>query len=199
MQYINGAVPDVTRAERFAIAKHGAQTYNDETPYGVHLQDVVNVAIKFGLRNEAFLCACWLHDSIEDTTVSYSDIRSRFGQEVAELVFAVTNELGRDREERNKKTYPKIQANPWALLLKLCDRIANVEFGRVNNGKWRKYAEEFDGFAEALYVPGEKESTSERLWWYLAMLLECRTDLEKVAEAKRRGAQTAPPKEEVPK
>lgn len=46
---------------------------------------------------------------------------------MAEIVFCVTNEQGRNRKERIKRTYPKIRNNRWAQFVKLCDRIANVE------------------------------------------------------------------------
>jgi (p)ppGpp synthase/HD superfamily hydrolase len=112
----------VTRAKYYAELAHSGQTYNDEVPYSVHLGQVVDVLRRFGVSDDDIYCAAWLHDSIEDTRVSYNDIRDRFGEKVAELVFAVTNERGRNRKERNEKTYPKIfAAGENALVLKSMD------------------------------------------------------------------------------
>ena len=64
---------------------------------------------RFGLgADQTMTSAGYLHDTIEDTDTSYRDLFDRFGEEVAELVYAVTSELGRNRAERNRKTCAKI-------------------------------------------------------------------------------------------
>jgi (p)ppGpp synthase/HD superfamily hydrolase len=90
--------------------------------------------------------ACALHDTLEDTSLSYNDIQKAFGKEVAEIVFCVTDELGRNREERKEKTYPKIQSNWKATVVKICDRIANIEQSRSYNQKL------FDMYKKELYI-----------------------------------------------
>lgn len=173
--------PNRHRAKKYAAVIHGAQTYNDEIPYTDHLDAVVDVLGRFGVHDEVMTSAAYLHDSIEDTRTSYSDIRKRFGTEVAELVYAVTSELGRNRKERNAKTYPKIAANLNVIALKLADRIANVEYGLANGGKFLMYAEEFPAFREALTGPGAAEMNggfgerTKRMWEHLSRLL--RVDL----------------------
>lgn len=175
--------PDPVRARRYAELRHAGQTYADEAPYSVHLEAVVGVLGRFGYFDNVIVCAAWLHDAIEDTGTSYNDVRDRFGEEVAELVYAVTSELGRNRKERNAKTYPKlIGAGQLALTLKLADRIANVEYGMANGGKNDMYAKEFSGFEEALrYLPAEpgpclcdacvRHPILEPMWNYLANLI----------------------------
>lgn len=163
------AKPDTTKAKYFAEIAHSGQIYNDEVPYTVHLQNVVGVLERFGLTDPVMICAGWLHDTIEDTTKSYNDIKDRFGVEVAELVFAVSSELGRNRKERNEKTYPKIRANPQAVLLKLADRIANIEYGLANGGKTVMYTQEFPEFYKALCV--ENSQTEITMWNHLKRLL----------------------------
>lgn len=168
---------DITKAKNFAQVAHGAQVYNDEVPYTVHLENVIRVLERFGVTDSEMLCAGWLHDVIEDTTKSYNDIKSRFGEEVAELVYAVTSELGRNRKERNAKTYPKIKAHPRATILKLADRIANVEYGQANGGKTEMYRAEFDEFYQALYVERPlagctDNAVESRMWKTLKQLLK---------------------------
>ncbi len=176
--------PDTIRAQRFAELRHAGQTYADEAPYSVHLANVVAVLARFGITDAVSVCSAWLHDTIEDTGTSYNDIKVRFGPEVAERVFAVTSELGRNRSERNTKTYPKIvQAGLEAIRLKLADRIANVEYGMATGGKQDMYAKEFRGFQNALrYLwpyglvneDGDKtvaHAELEPMWQYLDKLL----------------------------
>lgn len=170
--------PIVDRAENFAQVAHAGQTYDEETPYIVHLREVVRVLKSFGVHEPTMICAAFLHDVIEDTSKSYKDVQSRFGLEVAELVYSVTNELGRNRSERAAKTYPKILACPNALVLKLADRIANVQHGAVTGGKTDMYLEEFESFATALWRPRPNihglsvtDSIEQTMWNYLARIL----------------------------
>lgn len=140
----------VKNAEMLARHWHREQTY-DLFPYAKHLQDVVATLKAFCITTPDLECAGWCHDALEDRGISYSDIKSVLGQNVAEIVYAVTDELGRNRKEKKAKTYPKIIANPSALLVKLADRIANVEHGlRFGGGKVQMYAKEQSDFEHAL-------------------------------------------------
>lgn len=73
----------------------------------------------------AILC----HDVIEDTRETRNDVAKQTNSIVAELVYAVTNEKGRTRKERaNNKYYRGIRNTKYATFIKLCDRLANVEY-----------------------------------------------------------------------
>ena len=73
--------------------------------------------------------ACWGHDLIEDTRVSYNDCVKALGEIPASIIYAVSNEKGKNRKERaNDKYYAGIRETPGALFVKLCDRIANVQY-----------------------------------------------------------------------
>jgi (p)ppGpp synthase/HD superfamily hydrolase len=71
--------------------------------------------------------AGWLHDVLEDTATSKTELVRNFGEEIADIVYRVTDEPGADRTERKRKTYRKIRGHYNATTVKLCDRIANVE------------------------------------------------------------------------
>ncbi len=135
----------------FAIRNHGLQEY-DGFPYHKHLKDVDNVGKMFTDDNELRM-GLWLHDILEDTHVSYSDIEKLFGKRVAEMVFCVTDELGRNRDERKGRTYPKIRSNSDAIFIKLADRIANTENCiAVGHGMMKRYTREYAEFKKALFV-----------------------------------------------
>jgi len=117
----------VTRARAFAVEAHGPQLYSG-VPYVHHLDMVRRVLLRFKAdATPEFQAAALLHDVIEDTPRNYSDVERAFGAQVAELVYLLTDELGRNRHERHAKTYPKIKGHYMATTLKLADRIANVE------------------------------------------------------------------------
>jgi len=141
-----------TKAKEFALKAHQGQSYGTRD-YSFHLEAVVSVAKQFNL-NESIIAACWLHDTIEDCNISFQDIKSVCGEKVAELVFCVTDELGRNRKERKEKTYPKILANQDALCVKLCDRISNLQqsISDKNTGLLSMYLKEHPEFREKLFT-----------------------------------------------
>ena len=109
----------------FASKYHKSQLYGSK-PYMYHLKKVSDVALDFNYTDESILMSCLLHDIIEDTEITYEDVKENFGEEVAEIVYCVTDELGRNRKERKSKTYKKIRNNPKSIVVKLCDRISNI-------------------------------------------------------------------------
>jgi (p)ppGpp synthase/HD superfamily hydrolase len=80
--------------------------------------------------------AVWGHDLIEDTRVSYNDVKTELGQESADIIYAVTNDKGKNRKERaGNKYYEGIRNTPGAVFVKLCDRIANVQYGKMTKSR----------------------------------------------------------------
>jgi len=146
------------KAKEFAIAKHSTQKYGDR-PYSYHLAQVSQVLSEFGyLGDEAIAAAGWLHDTLEDTETTYTELVSEFGQEISDIVFAVTSEPGENRVDRFRKTALKIQPNKKALIVKLADRIANTEASLQSNPKlYKMYFKEFPLFKELLYNPQDVE------------------------------------------
>lgn len=152
---------NLQRAGLVAARIHHGQLY-DIYPYMKHIMDVVHIANSLGY-DEAVQVACYLHDSMEDGSLSYNDIQTHFGREVAEIVFAVTDELARNRKERKEKTYPKIKALEKAVCVKLCDRIANAQNSKEYNAKlFEMYRKEHAEFSARLYDPAHIEAS--RAW-----------------------------------
>lgn len=140
----------VKEAAYFAISAHGNQTY-DGYPYYYHLEEVVDILREFGYTDDKYIISGYLHDTLEDTAMSYNDIKKRFGVEIAEIVYAVTDELGRNRKDRKEKTYPKIKANKDAIIVKLADRIYNMRNSFLKGHKMSDlYLKEYNGFRSAL-------------------------------------------------
>jgi (p)ppGpp synthase/HD superfamily hydrolase len=125
--------------------------------YMYHLENVARIASEFIYLNppdqhENILAACWLHDSIEDHRQTYNDILHITNREVAEIVFALTNNKGRTRKERaDRFYYHGIRAIPGAVFVKLCDRVANVLYSkRTNSEMFHKYKHEHSLFIDEL-------------------------------------------------
>lgn len=150
-------------ARLVAVRAHGLQPYDEIFPYEKHLDDVVDVLKRFGFSGK-YIVAGYLHDTIEDGSLSYNKIKRYFGLEVAEIVYCVTDEIGRNREEKKAKTLPKIAGNLDAIVVKLADRIANIEHG----GKVDMYQKEYKHFRNILY---KNDPSHEDMWKHLDGLL----------------------------
>jgi len=142
----------VQKALEYAERQHRITNHKyDGKPYTVHLEMVFYTGIKFIQLapkdwHETLLAACWLHDVIEDCRITYNDLVGDFNPTVANLVYAVTNEKGKNRAERANDTYYEgITRESNAVFVKLCDRIANVEYSkdsRRNSNMFAKYEKE---------------------------------------------------------
>lgn len=146
-------------AKNFALNCHQSTNhFYDGYPYEFHLNMVVETAKKFinivpEKNREMVLAACWIHDTIEDTRVTYNDVKHALGEELAEIAFALTNEKGKTRKERaNEKYYQGIRDTPFASFVKICDRIANAEYSRTQESSMANaYKKEFEQFEHSLY------------------------------------------------
>ena len=100
----------------------------------------------------ACLRATWGHDLIEDCRISFNDACKHLGLEVAEIIYAVSNEKGKTRGERaNPRYYEGIVETPGAVFVKLADRIANVQYGKMTKSSmFDKYKAENDHFIESI-------------------------------------------------
>ncbi|MGE0633280.1 MAG: HD domain-containing protein [Pseudobdellovibrionaceae bacterium] len=156
----------VQKAREFAIRAHGNQKYGKD-PYKVHLEQVVEVMNRFQYGGDPELVACaWLHDVVEDTEVSLEQVEALFGARVKDIVCRLTDEPGSTRRDRKLKTYPKVKGHRDATIIKLCDRIANIEASFYLLEKFMMYRSEYPEFRENLYVSG----MAEGLWSYLEYL-----------------------------
>lgn len=98
------------------------------------------------------VASCWLHDVIEDCRVNYNDLKAEFDANVADIVYNVTNELGKNRAERAEKTYPKIASDKRSLFVKCCDRLANMQHSAENGTMRSAYIKEHEDFMTKLKV-----------------------------------------------
>lgn len=163
----------VAKAERYATAHHAGQLYDQragiDLPYTFHLSHAIDVAFRFRVTHDTLVAAVWLHDVLEDTDAEYLDLVDTFGYEVARLVDAVTDMQGANRKERQRRTYPRIRNCTGATVVKLCDRIANVEhsatWGSPQLGMYRR---EHLAFRDALH----REGQFEEMWTYLDQLIK---------------------------
>jgi guanosine-3',5'-bis(diphosphate) 3'-pyrophosphohydrolase len=134
---LTGRVPaeDLRRlGEAFAFAKacHGDQVRPTGEPYERHLLEAAEVLAEgAGVLDGDVLTAALLHDVVEDTACTLDQVRDRFGPHVAELVDWVTRSdppAGGDRAAARSAYLRRLaSAPPEAVLVKLADRLSNVQ------------------------------------------------------------------------
>lgn len=160
---------DLDKTINWAKDLHSNQKYG-EHPYTLHLQMVVNVGLRYidltKIDKSSIISMLWLHDSLEDCNITYNDLVNNTNNLVADIVYNVTNELGKNRQERNFRTYIKIRSNPISVFVKLCDRIANTLHSISIGNKYDVYKEEYSTFKKSLYKDGEYDE----MWKELDML-----------------------------
>jgi hypothetical protein len=151
---------------------HGNQMYGPFS-YPYHLGACEKVALRFGFRSYIIRKGIWLHDVIEDVkhSVSYLVLAGLDPRSV-QMAWACSDGEGTTREERKASIWEKIRNTPGAKIVKLCDRIANVEFSSSGLGdpeKFATYRREYAEFQRQLRDRTELEL--EPLWLHLDSLL----------------------------
>jgi len=126
---------DVSRiraAFDFARESHGTQMRKDGTEYITHPLASAEIIAEIGLDEDS-LCAALLHDCIEDTDVTFEDIKKKFGEDVAKIVDGVTK-LSRvqytSKEEEQmdnlRKMLIAMAQDIRVILIKIADRLHNM-------------------------------------------------------------------------
>src|SRR5687768_3859242 len=122
----------IERAYKFAEWSHREQMRKSGDPYFSHPASVAGIITDLKL-DTASVCAGLLHDVVEDTLATITDIERDFGQEVAFLVDGVTKlskinfASKEDRQAENfRKMLVAMARDIRVLLVKLCDRLDNM-------------------------------------------------------------------------
>ena len=121
----------VYKAIKFAEKKHEGQVRKKSgAPYITHpiMTSYILTRFKRSSHFEELVCAALLHDTLEDTDTNFIEIAKEFTPLVASLVLELTSDDGEierlGKNEYFKKKLPGL--SNYGLLLKLCDRLANV-------------------------------------------------------------------------
>jgi (p)ppGpp synthase/HD superfamily hydrolase len=99
-----------------------------QEPYITHLIEVANLVAEATAGADAnLIAAALLHDAIEDAQITREEIAAKFGDDVADLVVAVSDDKRLPKIERKRlqiEHAPKL--TPRAQILKLADKISNL-------------------------------------------------------------------------
>jgi GTP diphosphokinase / guanosine-3',5'-bis(diphosphate) 3'-diphosphatase len=116
----------IAKAKNYAMMKHMGQKRADGTPYIFHPLRVAQYLTLAAPDDINLICAGACHDLIEDTTVTYEELRQEFNEDIANLVREVTKE-GQNR-------FPNLKTKR-GILLKFFDRADNLSDMKVWSDK----------------------------------------------------------------
>ncbi|MDX3900920.1 MAG: bifunctional (p)ppGpp synthetase/guanosine-3',5'-bis(diphosphate) 3'-pyrophosphohydrolase [Sphingobium sp.] len=140
----------INRAYVFSVQKHGSQKRASGDPYFSHPIEVAGILTDLYLDDRTIVTAL-LHDTIEDTLVTYDEIEGAFGDEVARLVDGVTKLSKIEAQSENERAAENLRKFLLAmsddirvLIVKLADRLHNMRTLHFikNEGKRRRIAKE---------------------------------------------------------
>ena len=113
---------DDESAKALATRMHEGQTDKAGLPYITHPMVVAG-----RLDTPEAQVVGWLHDAVEDTALTLSEIEARFGPETAAAVDAVSRRAG----EAWSDYLSRMRVNPIARQVKISDLIDNSNLGRL--------------------------------------------------------------------
>ncbi|CUJ82922.1 bifunctional (p)ppGpp synthetase/guanosine-3',5'-bis(diphosphate) 3'-pyrophosphohydrolase [Shimia thalassica] len=122
----------IREAYDFGLAMHEGQFRHSGEPYFTHPIEVADILAEQQL-DDATIITALLHDTIEDTKASYSEVAKRFGEEVAMLVDGVTkltnlqlSSTETKQAENFRKLFMAMSKDLRVILVKLADRLHNM-------------------------------------------------------------------------
>jgi len=127
-----GGIDIVHKAQVYAMAAHAAvqqkRKYTGE-PYIVHPAEVASIVASVPGSTPDMVAAAWLHDVVEDTGCTFTDIHMAFGIDIATLVGWLTDvSKPEDGNRATRKAMDRehtAQAPAEAQTIKLADLISN--------------------------------------------------------------------------
>ena len=148
---VQGLDERLEKAYRYAAnAHHGQYRKGTKIPYFAHIITTVNYCIELTDDVEVIQAAI-LHDTVEDTSVTLQDLRREFGERVARIVEADTEDKRRDKpapetwEIRKQETILHLADKSYeAKLVMLADKTANAEsllkeWEQIGDAVWNKF------------------------------------------------------------
>jgi len=123
---------DIKRAYEYAQKAHEGQKRSSGEDYFVHPCAVAEILAEYGF-DASTVMAAFLHDVLEDTSVTNDDLKAEFGEEIFELVDGVTKldklhfvNLEDAQNENLRKIFIAMAKDLRVIIIKFADRLHNM-------------------------------------------------------------------------
>ena len=116
-----------------AVRAHSGQKRKDGSDYVTHTIAAAQICVEMGLDEDAIVAAL-LHDCLEDSSLTHSDLSKQFGVTVADIVEGVTKltniEYATSKEEEQMENMRKMlmatEKDMRVMFVKIADRLHNM-------------------------------------------------------------------------
>jgi guanosine-3',5'-bis(diphosphate) 3'-pyrophosphohydrolase len=122
----------IRQAYAYGVSMHDGQWRKSGEPYFTHPVAVAAILTE-QMLDDATIVTALLHDTIEDTKSTYSEVERLFGHEIAELVDGVTkltnlqlSSGATEQAENFRKLFMAMSKDLRVILVKLADRLHNM-------------------------------------------------------------------------
>ncbi|WP_034670492.1 HD domain-containing protein [Ectobacillus panaciterrae] len=152
-----------SKAVEVATVAHKAQQRKGNgTPYITHPYTVAMLLAKSGCTQDVVVAGL-LHDTVEDTSLSYEDVKREFGETVARLVEECSeHDKEKSWEERKQYTIDKLQhISAEGCMITCADKLHNI----------RSTVKEFEVCGEAVWNRFNRGKDKQK-WYYCSLVTE---------------------------
>lgn len=143
----------IRQALDLAKIAHQDQFRDEGTPYIVHPLRVAKGVIEMlKADNHQLVEAALLHDVLEDSELTHSDLKNKFGERVAGIVSDLSKRKWLTKSKGIKEYHERLKTlSTETLLIKLLDRLDNLRYLHVSPvpGKKKAYINE----TKKIYLP----------------------------------------------
>lgn len=166
----------IEKAYKFSTKAHKGQERVSGDPYIIHPVEVGCLLAELEMDDSSIIAGI-LHDTIEDTSLTYDQIKKEFSEEIAELVDGVTKltkisytNKQEIQAENFRKMFLAMAKDIRVIIIKLCDRLHNMRTLKfmVKEKQFQKARETMDIYAPLAHrfgiykIKGELEDLSFR-------------------------------------
>jgi len=151
----------------FATRAHsGVYRKGTQTPYILHPLEAAAIVATM-TDDVEIMAAAVLHDTVEDTDTTLVDIQQKFGERIAKLVAAESEDKQNDRpaaetwRERKQATidYLNTTATLDEKMITLGDKLSNI----------RAMHRDYQAFGDSLWERFNQKDKAEHGWYYKAI------------------------------
>lgn len=168
---VNSALED---AICFATKRHAGQVRKgSDIPYITHPLETMTILNTMKADTD-LLIAGVLHDTVEDTDTTSEEIRELFGEDVAALVAAHTEDKSKSWTERKQHTIDELQTAPLRVkMLIMADKVSNLrsmyaDYKLIGDELWKRFN-----------APKEKQA------WYYSGVQDALCDMQNYIETEK--------------
>ena len=135
----------ITRATIFAARAHeGARRKGNGMPYILHPMEAACIVATMTKR-KALIASALLHDVLEDTPVTYEQLRVEFGEEIADIVQMETEDKSKTWHERKGRTIEQLPLFEDSVkMVTLGDKLSNMratyyDYQLIGDEIWKRF------------------------------------------------------------